>query len=72
MVSYVSVGAILIIFNLCVAAFCLARGHHRTMYLRQLREAARRDRRMRKASSMPRSPRHDIGGGPGSAEARLS
>jgi hypothetical protein len=57
MVSYVSVGAIMIIFNLCAAAFCSSRGHHKKLALRRLREQLRRERRMRKALSSPRVPR---------------
>lgn len=59
MVSYVSVGAILIIFNICVAAFCSSHSSdHKKFALRRLREAARRKRRMRKAADSPRLPRH--------------
>jgi heme exporter protein D len=57
MISYVSVGAILIIFGIVVAAFCSIRGHYKTIYLRELRERLRRERRMRKALSSPRLPR---------------
>jgi hypothetical protein len=56
--AFACAGAIWLLINVIIAVLMLVRGHFKTRALRRLREAARRERRMRKALSLPRRPRH--------------